>query len=202
MSDMYEQAAKLFALRVSGKSRTAELKDELYHVADEQARAIHLDYIASQRGLGFAAPGESTENHPIDGNLIDSVMVSYDDLPNEVKAIRLASTDTARKLYAMAHKSVVSELELILFNVADHVHFDWAREMIADGWTYGPEEDEELKKNPYLLPFAMIINDPALEENAAYFIEVARTLLFNTLDEIKCAHPVLKTANKIADFFK
>ena len=202
MSDMYEQAAKLFTLRVSGKSKTADLKEELYHAADEQARAIHLDYIASQRGLGFAAPGESTEEHPIDGNLIDSEMVNYDALPNEVKDIRLAATDTARKLYTIAHKSILGELELMLFNVADHVHFEWARGMVADGWTYGPEEDEELKETPYLLPFAMIINDPALEENAEYFIEVARALLFNLLDESKCAHPVLKTANKIADFFK
>ena len=202
MSEKYVQAAKLFELRVSGKSKTAELKEELYHAAEEQARSIQMDYIASQRGLGFAAPGESTDAHPIDEQLIDSEMVSYDALPHEVKDIRLAYTDTARKLYSMAHKPVISELELMLFTVADHVHFEWAREMVADGWKYGPEEDEERQETPLLLPFAMIINDPALEEKAEYFIEVARALLFNILDDVKCAHPVLKAANKIADFFK
>lgn len=202
MSKNYERYAELFALRVSGKAKTAELQEELYKVADEQARNIHLDYIAAQRGLGFAVPGESTEDHPIANALIDSEMVDYDALPNEVKDLRLAATDTARKLYIMAHKPVMSELELMLFNVADHVHFEWARDMVADGWTYGPEEDEDEKKSPYLIPFALIVNDPALEENAEYFIEVARALLFNMLDEVKCAHPVLKAANKIADLFK
>lgn len=199
---LYERYAELFALRVSGKSKIADLKEELYAVTDEQARAIHLDYIASQRGLGFAAPNESTDVHPVDSALIDSEMVDFDALPIEVQDLRMAATDTARKLYTMAHKAIVGELELMLFNVAEHVHFEWAREMVADGWTYGSEEDEHEKKTPYLLPFAVIINDPALEENAEYFIEVARALLFNMLDEVKCAHPVLKAAGKIADLLK
>lgn len=202
MAKNYERYAELFALRVSGKSKTAELQEELYSVADEQARAIHLDYIASQRGLGFAAPNESTDDHPIDTSLIDSELVDFDALPEEIKDIRMAYTDTARKLYSMAHKSIVSELELMLFNVAEHVHFEWARDMVADGWSYGPEEDEDEKKSPYLIPFAVIVNDPALEENVEYFVEVARALLFNMLDEAKYAHPVLKAANKIADLLK
>lgn len=202
MAKTYERYAELFALRLSGKSKTAELKEELSSIAENQARKIHLDYIASQRGLGFAAPGESTEEHPIAENLIDSEMIDYDALPDEIKDIRMAYTDTARKLYASAHKPIVNELELMLFNVADHVHFEWAREMVADGWTYGPETDEEEKKSPYLIPFAVIVNDPELEENAEYFVEVARALLFNLLDEAKYAHPVLKVAGKIADWLK
>ena len=198
----YERYAELFALMASGKSKTAELKGELHSAADEQARLIHFNYIASQRGLGFAAPGESTESHPVFSELIDPDMVDYDDLPVEVQDLRMAYTDTARKLYTMAHKAIVGELELMLFNVAEHVHLEWAREMIADGWTYGSEENKEEKKTPHLLPFTVIINDPELEESATYFIEVARVLLSNLLDESKCAHPVLKAANKIADLFK
>ena len=202
MSKNYERYAEIFAFKLSGKSQTAVLQEELYGLADEQARALHLDYIASQRGLGYAAPNESTEEHPIDESLIDSELVDYDALPEEIKDIRMASTDTARKLYTMAHKPVVKELELMLYRVAEHVHLEWARDMANDGWTYGPEEDEDEKKSPYLVPFAVIVNDPALEENAEYFVEVARTLLFNLLDEVEYEHPVLKAAGKIADLLK
>ena len=114
----------------------------------------------------------------------------------------MAATDTARKLYIMAHKPLVKELELMLYRVAEHIHLEWARDMTADGWTYAPVEDEEEKKSPYLVPFAVIVNDPELEENAEYFVEVARTLLFNLLDEIDYDHPVLRAANKIADLLK
>ena len=202
MAKTYERYAEIFALKISNKSKTSELKEELYSVAEQQAREIHLDYISSQRGLGFAAPGESTEDHPIAEKLIDSEMVDFDELPNEVKDLRMAYTDTARKLYSTAHKPIVNELELMLFNVADHVHQEWAREMVADGWTYGHEEDEEEKKSPYLIPFAVIVNDPELEDKAEYFVEIARNLLFNLLDETKYAHPVLKVAGKIADWLK
>lgn len=202
MAKNYERYAEVFALKLSGKSQTASLQEELYGLADDQARAIHLDYIASQRGLGYAAPNESTDEHPIDESLIDSELVDYDALPEEVKDIRMAATDTARKLYIMAHKPLVKELELMLYRVAEHVHLEWARDMAADGWTYGPEEDEDEKKSPYLVPFAVIVNDPALEENAEYFVEVARTLLFNLLDEVEYEHPVLKAANKIVDLLK
>jgi hypothetical protein len=202
MAKNYERYAEIFALKLSGKSQTAELQEELYSLADDQARAIHLDYIASQRGLGYAAPNESTEEHPVDDELIDSELVDYDALPEEVKDIRMAATDTARKLYIMAHKPLVKELELMLYRVAEHIHLEWARDMTADGWTYAPVEDEEEKKSPYLVPFAVIVNDPELEENAEYFVEVARTLLFNLLDEIDYDHPVLRAANKIADLLK
>lgn len=202
MANSYERSAELFTLKISGKSRTAELKEELRNITEQQARAIHLDYLASQRGLGFAAPGESTEEHPIPEDMIDPEMVDFDELPAEAKDFRMANTETARKLYTSAHKPIVNELELMLFTVAEHVHSEWAREMVADGWTYDSEEDEDEKKSPYLIPFAIIVNDSELSEKAGYFVEIARNLLFSMLDEVNYAHPVLKVANKIADWFK
>ena len=202
MGKTYERYAEIFALKASCKSKTAELKEELYSIADQQARVIHLDYIATQRGLGFSAPGESTEDHSIPDDMIDPEMVDFDALPSEVKDLRMAYTDTARKLYSTTHKAIVTELELMLFTVAEHVHLEWAREMFADGWTYGHEEDEDEKKSPYLVPFVVIVNDPELEDRAKYFVEVARTLLFNLLDEYKYAHPALKVANTINNWLK
>ena len=185
MSKADEQFAKLFALKASTKSKSSELFEELFSVADEQARAIHLDFVACKRGLGFAAPSESTENHPISEELIDPEMVDFDSLPDYLQDIRYAYTSTARKLYSSTHKSTVTMLELLLTTVAEHVHLEWARDMIADGWTYGPEEDEENKKTPYLTNFKFILNDPELSKNVDYFIEIARALLYNMLEDIK-----------------
>ena len=186
MSKANEQFAKLFALKASGKSRSAELLEELYSVADEQARAIHMNYIAEQRGLGFAAPLESTEEHPIAEELIDPEMVDFDALPSHIQDLRFAATNTARKLYSSAHKSTTAMLEMLLLTVAEHVHLEWARGMIADGWVYGPEEDEEKKTSPFLTNFKFILNDSELNKHIDYFVEIARVLLFNMLVDVAC----------------
>ena len=75
MATANEHFAKIFALKASGRSRSSELLEELYPALDEQARAIHLDYIACQRGLGFAPPSEATDDHPISKEFIDPEMV-------------------------------------------------------------------------------------------------------------------------------
>ena len=50
-----------------------------------------------------------------------------------------------------------STLEAVKFALADSTpgrqHNQWMLERLAGGWTWGPEKDNDAKKNPALVPF-------------------------------------------------
>ena len=37
--------------------------------------------------------------------------------------------------------------------LAENAHDLWARQRLADGWTYGPKRDDTQKKHPDLVPY-------------------------------------------------
>jgi hypothetical protein len=46
------------------------------------------------------------------------------------------------------------ELAELREKLAEHAHDIWARQRMAEGWTYGPERDDAAKKHPDLVPYA------------------------------------------------
>lgn len=40
--------------------------------------------------------------------------------------------------------------------MAEDVHDLWARQRLADGWTYGPRRDDRRKRHPNLVPYAAL----------------------------------------------
>lgn len=45
------------------------------------------------------------------------------------------------------------ELDALIEEMAKNVHEVWAQNRIKQGWTYGAERDDALKKHPCLLPY-------------------------------------------------
>lgn len=45
------------------------------------------------------------------------------------------------------------ELLPLIEEMAKNVHEVWAQNRINEGWTYGPERDDALKKHPCLVPY-------------------------------------------------
>ena len=45
------------------------------------------------------------------------------------------------------------ELTRLAEQLARNAHDVWARERMADGWTYGPARDDERKEHPCLVPY-------------------------------------------------
>ena len=37
--------------------------------------------------------------------------------------------------------------------IAENVHEVWAASRMSEGWTYGPERNDELKQHPCLIPY-------------------------------------------------
>jgi hypothetical protein len=44
-------------------------------------------------------------------------------------------------------------LEELLEKLAENTHDVWAKERIAQGWSYGPSRDDANKKHPCLVPY-------------------------------------------------
>lgn len=46
------------------------------------------------------------------------------------------------------------ELEELVELMAENCHEEWAATRIKQGWTYGPERNDELKHHPCLVPYS------------------------------------------------
>lgn len=49
--------------------------------------------------------------------------------------------------------SLPTELIELREAIAENTHEVWAAGRLKDGWTYGPERDDKLKKHPDLIPY-------------------------------------------------
>lgn len=67
---------------------------------------------------------------------------------------------------------LTSQVKDIIEQLAENVHDNWAAERIADGWTYGPQRNDELKQNPCLVPY-----DELEEEEKKYDRKVAEEVI-------------------------
>ena len=198
MSDTREKTAKLYEVRLFGNSKLADIKPELTDLAFEQAAELHADFLASQRALGYTY-GETYNADPEAGPLTDPEVTEFEELEASSQDLWMASTDIARKLYINAHKNVNLEVGALLYTIAKQVHNTWAREMLEEGWKYGPQNDTSAKTCASLLPFDTLLNDPELEQYTSYAIEVARNLLINLADNAECAHPVAKLSKRFTE---
>ena len=45
------------------------------------------------------------------------------------------------------------EIAELLEALARNAHDHWAKQRIAEGWTYGPQRDDARKKHPCLVPY-------------------------------------------------
>ena len=46
-----------------------------------------------------------------------------------------------------------ASLGQLVEDLAEHVHDTWAQRRMEEGWTYGPERDDEAKTHPCLVPY-------------------------------------------------
>ncbi|MEO0082547.1 MAG: RyR domain-containing protein [candidate division WOR-3 bacterium] len=53
-----------------------------------------------------------------------------------------------------SHITIPAELEALTEKLAENAHDNWARQRIAEGWTWGPKRDDAAKKHPDLVPYA------------------------------------------------
>lgn len=57
---------------------------------------------------------------------------------------------------------LTDDLNELVEKMAENVHEIWAQSRMKQGWTYGPERNDELKHHPCLIPYGEL---PEVEKN-------------------------------------
>lgn len=52
--------------------------------------------------------------------------------------------------------TLTPKLEELVDSLAENTHNIWAKERISEGWTYGLNEDPDLKRSPHLVPYSKV----------------------------------------------
>lgn len=61
-----------------------------------------------------------------------------------------------------------ADLEALTERLAENTHEIWARQRIADGWSFGPRRDDTAKTHPGLVPYAELSEaEKAYDRNTA-----------------------------------
>jgi hypothetical protein len=61
-----------------------------------------------------------------------------------------------------------AELEPLIEQMAKNVHDVWAQSRISDGWSYGPERNDERKEHPCLVEYEQLPDsERAYDRNTA-----------------------------------
>lgn len=58
-----------------------------------------------------------------------------------------------------SREELPEELLQLAEHLAKNVHEVWARTRISQGWTYGKERDDKLKKHPCLIPYEQLTEE-------------------------------------------
>jgi ryanodine receptor 2 len=68
------------------------------------------------------------------------------------------------------------ELLQLTERLAEHAHDVWARQRLADGWTYGPQREDARKEHPCLVPYDQLPeSEKQYDRNAA--LETIKAIL-------------------------
>ncbi|XP_039594621.1 ryanodine receptor 2 isoform X2 [Polypterus senegalus] len=76
----------------------------------------------------------------------------------------------------LSHIKLTSTQEAMVDKLAENAHNVWARDRIRQGWTYGIQQDIKNKRNPRLVPYALL-DERTKKSNKDSLREAVRTLL-------------------------
>ena len=72
--------------------------------------------------------------------------------------------------------SLTPEIRELRELLAENAHDHWALQRMADGWTYGPQRDDDEKRHPCLVPYEELPeSEKEYDRNAA--IETLKAIL-------------------------
>ena len=130
------------------RSEQIHLAQNLESVTEQLARAIHADYLAKMNASG-------QYGHPY--------AVEWDDLSEELRESNRAQALNISEKLSMAgfaydagdtpFPSVEEFDEKTTLLLARSEHIRWMQEKLANGWTYAPVRDNELKQHPCLVSY-------------------------------------------------
>lgn len=52
--------------------------------------------------------------------------------------------------------TLTTKMEELVDSLAENTHNLWAKERITQGWTYGLNEDPDMRRSPHLVPYSKV----------------------------------------------
>ena len=71
---------------------------------------------------------------------------------------------------------IPQELDELIEKIAEAVHDEWAAGRITDGWTYGPQRDDDKKHHPCLIPYADLSDEEKAYDRATAKATIAMVI--------------------------
>uniref|UniRef100_A0A8C4NJ27 Ryanodine receptor 2 n=1 Tax=Eptatretus burgeri TaxID=7764 RepID=A0A8C4NJ27_EPTBU len=78
--------------------------------------------------------------------------------------------------FDLNHVKLTATQEALVDKLAENAHNVWARDRIRQGWTYGIQQDLKNRRNPRLIPYALL-DDRTKKSNKDSLREAVRTLM-------------------------
>ena len=95
--------------------------------------------------------------HPYDVYPIEQFMEAWADSKNyTITAITEDQAVYVPHLIDLSDVELGDELIELREAIAEHAHNVWAAERQAQGWTYGPERNDDLKQTPCMVPYSKL----------------------------------------------
>nr|XP_015218325.1 PREDICTED: ryanodine receptor 2 isoform X6 [Lepisosteus oculatus] len=109
------------------------------------------------------------------------VGIADDHAEEKVKNLKLSTNYELTSGYKpapmdLSHIKLTSTQEAMVDKLAENAHNVWARDRIRQGWTYGIQQDVKNRRNPRLVPYALL-DERTKKSNKDSLREAVRTLL-------------------------
>ncbi|XP_023317849.1 ryanodine receptor isoform X1 [Trichogramma pretiosum] len=133
------------------------------------------------------SPEERKYDSQLATNILKTILalgyyITMDKPPARIKQLRLAGDRFGQSNrykpapLDLTAVSLTAKMEELVDQLAENTHNLWAKEKIAEGWTYGLNEDDEMRRSPHLVPYSKV--DEAIKtENRATASQAVKTLL-------------------------
>ncbi|XP_063865194.1 ryanodine receptor-like isoform X5 [Scylla paramamosain] len=108
--------------------------------------------------------------------------ITLDKPPSRIRSVRLSndpflqSNGYKPQPLDLSQVSLTPKLEELVDELAQNTHNIWAKERILQGWTYGLNEDPEMRRSPHLVSY-LNVDDAIKKANRDTASETIRTLL-------------------------
>lgn len=85
----------------------------------------------------------------------------FKDAWNDSKNYLVAATNSCMKIYIpkpidLSDVELTEDLNELREAIAENAHEIWAENRQAEGWTYGPQRDDQLKQTPDMVPYSQL----------------------------------------------
>lgn len=135
-------------------NRTEEKIEDLLigQIPDHTVVVLSLD--EKSNTITLFDPNSSNENdtYPID---------RFKDAWNDSKNYMVTITSDSMKTYTpkpidLSDVELTEDLNELREAIAENAHEIWAENRQAEGWTYGPQRDDQLKQTPDMVPYSQL----------------------------------------------